>query len=204
MDSADWDKRYAAADSVWSLTPNQFVVEYLSDLPAGTMIDLAGGEGRNALWFATRGWKAENADFSGVALQKFTERAATEGLSELCVATQVDATNATPFALAPVDLGIMIYLQIEAEGLAAAIASLAAAIKPGGTFCGVWHARENLTDGYAGPQRADWLPTQGELRAALDAAGLPGATIELRNREVAVEGGTRIAIDVVAHAIKPA
>jgi SAM-dependent methyltransferase len=202
MDSNDWDKRYAAAETVWSLTPNQFVVEYLSDLPAGSMIDLAGGEGRNALWFATRGWKAENADFSGVALQKYTERAAAEGLSEQCIATQVDATNATPFALAPVDLGIIIYLQIEAEGLAAAIASLGAAIKPGGTFFGVWHARENLDGGFGGPQRPEWLPTKDELRTALDASGIPGATIELRNREVNVEGGTRTAIDVIAHAIK--
>lgn len=203
MDSNDWDKRYAAAETVWSLTPNQFVVEYLSDLPAGSMIDLAGGEGRNALWFATRGWRAENADFSGVALQKFTERAGTEGLSELCVATRVDATSESHYALAPVDLGIMIYLQIEADGLAVAIASLAAAIKPGGTFFGAWHARENLTEGFGGPQRPEWLPTQADLRSALDAAGLPGASIELRHRELAVEGGTRIAIDVIAKATKP-
>ena len=81
---------------------------------------------------------------------------------------------------------------------------MAAAIKPGGTFFGVWHARENLDGGFGGPQRPEWLPTQEELRTALDASGFPGATIELRNREVAVEGGTRIAIDVVAHAIKPA
>ena len=42
-----WDKRYAEAELVWSQEPNQYVVEYLSELPTGTMLDLGGGEGRN-------------------------------------------------------------------------------------------------------------------------------------------------------------
>ena len=39
------------------------------------MVDLAGGEGRNAIWFASRGWQAENVEFSEVALTKFRSRA---------------------------------------------------------------------------------------------------------------------------------
>ncbi|MCU1514795.1 MAG: methyltransferase [Microbacteriaceae bacterium] len=198
MDSNDWDARYEAADSVWSLAPNEFVVEYLERLPAGTMIDLAGGEGRNALWFASRGWLAENVDFSKVALDKFVTRAAEIGLADRCTATLVDATAAPALALAPADLGVIAYLQVEASGLAVAIASLVAGLKPGGTFFGVWHARENLADGMGGPQDATVLPTQAELRHALDAAGLPTATIALRERRVTA--GT--AIEMVAVATK--
>ena len=203
MDSNDWDKRYEAADSIWSLTPNQFVVEYLSDLPAGSLIDLAGGEGRNALWFASRGWQAENADFSPVALQKFTVRAAQEGLAERCVATCIDATVSEPnFALSPVDLGMIIYLQIDAEGLAKAMHSLANAMKPEGTFFGVWHARENLYGGFGGPQDPAVLPTQDELRAACASAGLADPLIEIKHRIVQVDGTERTAIDVIALAKK--
>ena len=54
MKPEEWDERYRASELVWSSTPNQFVVEYLGDVPAGAMLDLAGGEGRNALWFAER------------------------------------------------------------------------------------------------------------------------------------------------------
>ena len=50
--SADWDARYLASQSVWSLEPNQFVVSDLSELPVGQMVDIAGGEGRKALGFA--------------------------------------------------------------------------------------------------------------------------------------------------------
>ena len=203
MDSSDWDKRYEAADSIWSLTPNQFVVEYLYDLPVGSVIDLAGGEGRNALWFASRGWQAENADFSSVALKKFTDRAAQEGLTEHCVATCIDATAAEPtFALSPVDLGMIIYLQIEAQGLAKAIRSLAHAIKPAGTFFGVWHARENLVGGFGGPQDPAVLPIQEELRTACAGAGLGEPFIEIKHRTVQVDDTERIAIDVVVVAKK--
>lgn len=203
MDSNDWNKRYEAADNIWSITPNQFVVEYLSDLPAGSVIDLAGGEGRNALWFASRGWQAENADFSPVALKKFNERAAQEGLSESCVATCIDATSAeATFALAPVDLGMIIYLQIDAEGLAKSIELLADAIKPQGTFFGVWHARENLNGGFGGPQDPAVLPTQDELRTACKRAGLADPLIEIKHRIVQIDGAQRTAIDVVVLANK--
>ena len=55
MDAHDWDERYAASDLVWSAEPNRFVAEELADLPPGRALDLAAGEGRNAIWLARRG-----------------------------------------------------------------------------------------------------------------------------------------------------
>jgi len=197
MDKDQWDARYAAAPSVWSITPNEFVVEFLSDLPAGKVIDLAGGEGRNALWLAARGWQAEVADFSQVALDKFTARAAEEGMSERCFATLADATTKTTYALAPADLGLIAYLQIDAAGLSDAIISLTEALTPGATLFGVWHERENLTRGFGGPQRPEMLPTVDELDAACERAGLNIQTLELRERHFETDGIPRLGIDVV-------
>ena len=70
MDADAWDQRYAASELVWSQEPNQFVAAELADLPPGTAVDLAGGEGRNAIWLASRGWSATAVDFSQVALDK--------------------------------------------------------------------------------------------------------------------------------------
>ena len=50
MDANGWDERYAASDLVWSAEPNRFVAEELADLPPGRALDLAAGEGRNAIW----------------------------------------------------------------------------------------------------------------------------------------------------------
>lgn len=195
-----WNERYAASDLVWSITPNAFVVEYLSELPAGRMIDLAGGEGRNALWFASRGWQVENADISSVAVEKFLARAEVEGLADRCVGTVIDVSKQTTFTLAPADLGVIAYLQIPNEALAQSIRDLVAALRPGATLFGVWHARENLEGGFGGPQRADVLPTIDELLAMAENCGLTVLECGLRDRFVEVDGETKRAIDVVLHA----
>ena len=54
MDRNDWNRRYAEKDLVWSAEPNRFLVEEVADLPPGRAIDLAAGEGRNAIWLAGR------------------------------------------------------------------------------------------------------------------------------------------------------
>jgi len=200
MSASFWDNRYAKVDSVWSISPNQFVVEFLSELEPGRMIDLAGGEGRNALWFAGRGWQAENADISSVAVDKFLERAATEGLRERVVGTTLDLDQPATFQLAPADLGLIAYLQIPNEQLTQSILDLVVALAPGATFFGVWHARENLTDGYGGPQRADVLPTLNELLTIAETAGLRVLTCKLRDRIFDADGVSHRAIDVVLHA----
>ena len=197
MNSSDWDERYRASELVWSSTPNQFVVEYLSDLPAGAILDLAGGEGRNALWFAERGWEAEVADFSSVAVERFMARAAQAAVTDRCAGTVADATRLTDYTYEPFDLVVMAYLQIPASELAVAIAEAARVLSQDGIFFGVWHARENLDGGFGGPQDPRVLPTQEELRAAVERAGLSLKTLDIRERVVETDAGPRTAFDVV-------
>lgn len=193
MDSDFWDQRYAETDTVWSHNPNQFVVESCAELPVGRMADFAGGEGRNALWFASRGWEAENIDFSSVAIERSRHWAWEQGVTNRFVGTVADATAPNTSTLAPLDLALMAYLQLPAEQLREAIVNAMAQLKPGGLFFGVWHARENLDGGFGGPPDPAVLPTQDDLRAVCDAAGATVRSLELRDRVV----GEHTAIDVV-------
>jgi hypothetical protein len=52
-----WDERYASMPSVWGAEPNRWVAEQLADLAPTSAVDLACGEGRNAVWLAGRGWR---------------------------------------------------------------------------------------------------------------------------------------------------
>jgi len=70
MDSTAWNQRYADSELVWSATPNTWVEQLTQDLPPGKALDIAAGEGRNALWLAARGWQVTAVDFSTVALQR--------------------------------------------------------------------------------------------------------------------------------------
>ena len=50
MDAKDWDSRYDETDLRWSRGPNRWIAEITADLPPGRVLDLAAGEGRNAIW----------------------------------------------------------------------------------------------------------------------------------------------------------
>src|SRR6478672_3970381 len=116
MDARAWDERYAASGLVWSATPNRFVAEELADLPPGRALDVAAGEGRNALWLADHGWQVTAMDFSlvgldnGRALQERHERGRDLHVEWL-------RADALTFEAGPVpyDLVVMAYLQLVAE-----------------------------------------------------------------------------------------
>jgi SAM-dependent methyltransferase len=188
--AADWDARYLASQSVWSAEPNQFVAEDLKNLTAGTMVDVAGGEGRNALWFASHGWQVTNVEFSAVALKKFQERADKTGLQ---VSSVLADAQTAQFGVDP-DLILFAYLQLPWDQLLRSLDN-ALAQQTRGVLYGVWHAKENLTEGYGGPQNPAVLPSESELKVWLYSHGLKGE-VRNRTREVQTEQGVRKAIDV--------
>jgi SAM-dependent methyltransferase len=204
MDATAWDQRYAADELVWSAGPNAFVVDEVCDLLAergtGRAIDLAGGEGRNALWFAEQGWESELVEFSAVALEKAAAIAESRGVT--LRTTLADAT-AEP-ALEPADLVLVCYLQLEAEPLARALRHAATVVAPGGTLLVIAHERDNLEHGYGGPPDPAFLPTVADVLAAIDGQGLEVLRAEQVRRQVPTDDGPREAIDLLVRAQRPA
>jgi len=70
VDAAEWDDRYRGHEHLWSVTPNLFVADRLGAAAPGRGLDLAAGEGRNAIWLASLGWDMTAVDFSEVAINK--------------------------------------------------------------------------------------------------------------------------------------
>jgi hypothetical protein len=79
MDADGWDRRYAGAALIWSAGPNRFVEKELADLPPGRVLDLASGEGRNALWLAALGWQATAVDCVAPAIVRPVPRSFLPG-----------------------------------------------------------------------------------------------------------------------------
>lgn len=172
MDSSYWDAKFDVENYIYTKDVNRFVKEYCEPLikqigSVGKVIDLAGGEGRNAVWFAEHGWQAENIDFSSKGLTKFLAFAEERGVVAKCFANRADATGFES-VLMPVDIGVCAYLQIAQPDLFDALDNLIENIKPGGYLMGVWHARENLDGGFGGPQDPKVLPTASELKQFLE------------------------------------
>ena len=70
MDREAWNGRYRTYELVWRAEPNRFLVEEVEGLTPGRALDVACGEGRNAVWVASRRWKVVGVDFSSVGLAK--------------------------------------------------------------------------------------------------------------------------------------
>lgn len=191
MEAADWDARYAAADLVWSAGPNAWVEEIVSGMPPGRALDVAAGEGRNAVWLAERGWQVDATDYSRVAIERLN-RIAAERLGERCSAVTALVSDATePAPGTAYDLALFCYVHLPPQQWRAALEQAVAALRPGGVVLVVAHSLRNLTEGVGGPQDPAILQDPEHIVAS--AAGLPvvAEVVELRRREVPGEVGHR-------------
>jgi SAM-dependent methyltransferase len=185
VDAREWDRRYADTALIWSARPNQFVVGELADLSPGRAIDLAAGEGRNALWLATLGWEVTAVDFSRVGLDK--GRALQAG-SDSGHDLRVDWVHADVLEYDPgagaYDLALLAYLQLPAEQRRAAVRRAFHSLRDGGTLLVVAHDSTNLTEGTGGPQYPEVLYTAEDVLADLDGERFEVVRAERVAREV--------------------
>ena len=91
MDSHGWDQRYVGRELVWTSEPNRFLVQAVEGLAPGRALDLACGEGRNAIWLAERGWQATGVDFSKVGLEKARQLEDARGRCRACFPNRTSA-----------------------------------------------------------------------------------------------------------------
>ena len=169
MDAAEWDARYADTELVWSRGPNAFVEAECSALPPGRAVDLACGEGRNAIWLASRGWDVTAVDFSQVALDKGRQLAGDPGADG---AVDWVCADATAWRGEGYDLAVVAYFQVPATDRRTAVRHVVESLRPGGTLVWVGHDSTNLAEGTGGPQDPRVLMTAEDLLADLD--GHPG------------------------------
>lgn len=172
------------------------VREFSDAIPEG-VVDLAGGEGRNALWFAAQGARVENVEFSAVALDKFRKRAEAADLLERTIANLADAKTAE-YQIAP-QLILICYLQLSQDELEVALDNALRQLPSGAEIFGVWHSARNFTEGFGGPQDPQLLPTPDQLSDWVERNSLAGQVWE-EEREVGTPEGSFAAIDVMLRA----
>lgn len=203
MDAAAWNARYDTAELVWSGEPNQFLPPEVEGLAPGRALDLACGEGRNAIWLASQGWDVTGVDFSSTGIAKAERLAAEHGVTATWVVA--DATSWEP-PTGAFDLVAVFYLQLPAAERRAATLVGLRALAPGGTFLLVAHDLLNLTEGHGGPQDPSVLTTAegvlDDLAAGSLELGLELVTerAERVDRVVRVDDREATAIDTLVRA----
>lgn len=193
MGPDEWDRRYAQAGLVWTAEPNRFLAAEAAELEPGRALDIAAGEGRNAVWLAERGWRVTAVDFSEVALAKGRRMAEERGVEVEWVLADVRTYQPEPAAFT---LVAVLYLHLPAEERRDVLAAAAAAVAPGGTLLVVGHDVMNLTEGHGGPQDPAILLTPETVAAELPSLRIVRAERVQRPPTEDAHGG-RPAIDTL-------
>ncbi|MEU3190628.1 class I SAM-dependent methyltransferase [Streptomyces sp. NPDC006992] len=194
MDADAWDERYRASERLWSAEPNRWVAREASGLAPGRALDLAAGEGRNALWLAGRGWRVDAVDFSPVAVRRIAEAADRREAEVRAVEADVTRYAAEDAAY---DLVLLSYLHLPPQDMARVLALACRAARPGGTLLLVGHDVANLEQGTGGPQDPRVLSSVEAVRAGWE----PCADVvvaEVARRPV----GEAEALDTVVRAVR--
>lgn len=192
MDARGWDERYAGSELVWSAGPNQFVAAEVATLRPGRALDVAAGEGRNAIWLAQQGWSVTAVDFSPVGIDKGRRIAEHHGVDvEWVVADVVDYRPPERY-----DLVLIVYLHLESAAASEVYETACGALAPGGTLLVVGHHVDNIEHGYGGPQDATVLHDHqaiGRFVGRLD--GIEVERAVRVTRDVETDDGPRTALD---------
>jgi len=171
MSSTFWDQRYASDDLAYGEAPNDFLVQMADRFPAGgKAMDIGAGEGRNALFLASRGLSVLAVDQSVVGMHKAQRRAHDRGLNLLTQAIDLQDFNAEPETL---DVVSSIFVHLPAALRSAVHARIRSWLKPGGIFVLEAYAPDQLARTTGGPK-------DPALLAPLDVivGELAGLTIE--------------------------
>ena len=76
----NFDKLYARPDAPFKHDASQYLARAIEDLKPGKVLDVAMGQGRNALYLASKGWDVTGYDLSEGGLEQARAAAAKAGL----------------------------------------------------------------------------------------------------------------------------
>lgn len=184
-----WNERYHATPLLWSAEPNRFVEAELAGIEPSTGLDLACGEGRNAIWLAELGWQMVGVDFSSVAIERARRLSNQRDVAiEWITADLEEWAPGRSFGLV-----LIAYLHLPSSERTELTRRASEWVEPGGWLMLVGH--DLATCGLSGPADPDLLWTPELARRAL--APLEVTLAESRQRPL--ESG-EVALDTVAMA----
>jgi cyclopropane fatty-acyl-phospholipid synthase-like methyltransferase len=195
FDEASWEERYGSSDRVWSGHPNPQLVAEVADLAPGTALDIGSGEGADAIWLASRGWRVTAVDFATTALRRGAAHAEAEGAE---IAARIEWLHADLRVWTPPEAGFDLvsaqYMHLPPAERRDLFARLAEAVAPGGTLLVVGHDITDLETGAHRPDMPEMFFTADEVARSLDDEHWEVVTAEARPRSGHEHEGKHITV----------
>jgi hypothetical protein len=176
-----WDAIYREGRA-FNPEPSKFLVEMLRGRKPGLALDVGMGQGRNALYLASKGWRVKGIDISDEGIRQAREAAAAHKLT--IEAIHVDAET-WDYGVEKWDLAVLIY----ANGNDA---SLQRAMKPGGN-----HRRRMVPQGLGAQRRHRHGRSRSAVQRRLQD---PAKRSSGRRKRLGMEGARPTKVDSVRSA----
>jgi hypothetical protein len=174
-----WDERYGEEGFAYGTEPNDFLVEVVDQIPAGPVLCLAEGEGRNAVFLAGRGHSVLAIDQSAVGLDKARVLAARRHVP---IETQVTDLAAFEFEARHFAGIVSIWAHLPPELRRKVHEQCVEALIPGGVMVLEAYTPAQVGRGTGGPPNPALCMTAEGLRAEL--TGLYFEILVERERQV--------------------
>ena len=155
-----WDQRYGEAAYAYGKMPNAFLKEQLTGGTAGHALFPAEGEGRNAVYAATLGWKVTAFDYSEAGRQKAEALAREQGVY---IDYQSCEIENFPFPEAAFDLVGLFFVHLPPAGRQLLHQQAVRSLKVGGQIILEAFSKQQLGRPSGGPKREDMLFSTEEL-----------------------------------------
>jgi len=163
---ARWNERYSDEAYAYGEEPNEYLKMQLLNLPSGSALFPAEGEGRNAVYAAQQGWKVSAFDISEEGMKKavkLAERKHTE------IDYRVGLLPTLNFKPASFDLIALIYAHFPRPIKSEIHQQLITLLKPGGTIIFEAFSKRHLdyvtrNEKVGGPKDLDTLFSVEEIK----------------------------------------
>ncbi|MFN8422263.1 MAG: class I SAM-dependent methyltransferase [Anaerolineae bacterium] len=163
--AAFWNERYAGDGFVFGTEPNAFLAEHW-ELLEGPVLSLSEGEGRNAVFLASRGLEVTGVDLSSVALEKAQRLAAERGVTITTVLADLATYEPASDHFGAV---LSISAHLPSEVRRALYPRLERSLKAGGVLILEAYSENQRLRGTGGPKDVDLLMTVDKIRRELPA-----------------------------------
>lgn len=174
-----WDERYSQPGFAYGTEPNEFLAEVASQIPAGPVLSLGEGEGRNAAFLAGLGHRVVAVDQSEVGLAKAKRLAADRGLTIETVGADLSRYPVEPGAWAGI---VSIFCHLPKQIRVPLYTELVRGLRPGGVLVMEAYTPNQIGRGTGGPSDPDMLLSLATLTEEL--AGLEFVHARELEREV--------------------
>ncbi len=155
-----WEERFGTDTYLFGTDPNEFLRDNVTRLPQGSVLCLAEGEGRNAVFLAECGYVVHSVDLAPAGVAKTLRLAEQRGVAVDAVVSDLETFD---IGTARWDAIVSIFAHMPPVVRRSLHARVVAALKPGGVFLLEAYTPSQVGRGTGGPSTPETTMTLAAL-----------------------------------------